>query len=321
MGKIVGTLIKAELERNAAMAVSSVLFTSLSPLQPVRIKVKAANLPSLRCSTRSQDVSNSQNDGRGRRRVWRRRKLVHKQQALRRSSSSRARSLTDPLLQPHQLVNQEVKHDELETNHFVLVHGGGFGAWCWYKTIALLEEGGFRVTAIDLTGSGIHSFDTNSINVKASSDLRNTPGGRRNAIDPDHEDRFDFDPLDSGKPPHLMLIRKLCVVQAKKDEMEYKLQRIPFLEEQVRKVREGGKLLSMDIERLLLSEDNRFDFVNEVAAEAKQYVENNRDEYGGKKAILHVLSNRMNDAGFYRPEAYMEDDPYKPGPNYLREEL
>ncbi|XP_028111859.1 putative methylesterase 11, chloroplastic [Camellia sinensis] len=104
-----------------------------------------------------------------------------KQQALPRSSSSRARSLTDPLLQPHQLVNQEVKHDELETNHFVLVHGGGFGAWCWYKTIALLEEGGFRVTAIDLTGSGIHSFDTNSINVKASSDLRNTPGGRRNA--------------------------------------------------------------------------------------------------------------------------------------------
>ncbi|XP_028119857.1 putative methylesterase 11, chloroplastic [Camellia sinensis] len=86
-----------------------------------------------------------------------------KQQALPRSSSSRARSLTDPLLQPHQLVNQEVKHDELETNHFVLVHGGGFGAWCWYKTIALLEEGGFRVTAIDLTGSGIHSFDTNSI--------------------------------------------------------------------------------------------------------------------------------------------------------------
>ncbi|GFY86931.1 methyl esterase 11 [Actinidia rufa] len=86
-----------------------------------------------------------------------------KQPALPRSSSSRARSLTDPLLQPHQLVNQEVKLDDLETNQFVLVHGGGFGAWCWYKTIALLEEGGFRVTAIDLTGSGIHSLDTNSI--------------------------------------------------------------------------------------------------------------------------------------------------------------
>ncbi|KAA8530444.1 hypothetical protein F0562_005153 [Nyssa sinensis] len=86
-----------------------------------------------------------------------------KQQVLPRSSSSRARSLTDPLLQPHQLVNQDVKLNDIETNHFVLVHGGGFGAWCWYKTIALLEEGGFRVTAVDLTGSGIHSFDTNSI--------------------------------------------------------------------------------------------------------------------------------------------------------------
>lgn len=51
----------------------------------------------------------------------------------------------------------------LETTHFVFVHGGGFGAWCWYKTIALLEEGGFNVTAIDLTSSGINSFDTNGI--------------------------------------------------------------------------------------------------------------------------------------------------------------
>lgn len=58
---------------------------------------------------------------------------------------------------------QDIKLDSLETNHFVLVHGGGFGAWCWYKTIALLEEGGYKVTAVDLTGSGIHSFDTNNI--------------------------------------------------------------------------------------------------------------------------------------------------------------
>ncbi|KAJ4841672.1 putative methylesterase 11, chloroplastic [Turnera subulata] len=82
---------------------------------------------------------------------------------LPRSSSSRPRSLTDPLLQPHQLVNQDIQVDNLETNHFVLVHGGGFGAWCWYKTISLLEEGGYKVSAIDLTGSGIHSFDTNGI--------------------------------------------------------------------------------------------------------------------------------------------------------------
>nr|DAD31482.1 TPA_asm: hypothetical protein HUJ06_010333 [Nelumbo nucifera] len=86
-----------------------------------------------------------------------------RKQSLPRSSSSRARSLTDPLLKPHELVNQDLKIDDLETKHFVLVHGGGFGAWCWYKTIALLEEGGFRIDAIDLTGSGIHSFDTNNI--------------------------------------------------------------------------------------------------------------------------------------------------------------
>nr|GME02144.1 protein PLASTID TRANSCRIPTIONALLY ACTIVE 7 isoform X2 [Ipomoea batatas] len=103
--------------------------------------------------------------------------------------------------------------------------------------------------------------------------------------------------------------------------MDYRLERIPFLEEHVRKIRREGKLLTMDIERLLLSEENRFDFVNEIAAEAKEYVENNRDEYGSKKAMLHVLSNRMNDAGFYRPEAYIESDPFKPGPGYMREEL
>lgn len=35
-----------------------------------------------------------------------------------------------------------------------------------------------------------------------------------------------------------------------------------------------------------------------------EYVENNRGEYGAKKAILHVLSNRMNEAGFYREEPW-----------------
>lgn len=75
----------------------------------------------------------------------------------------------------------------------------------------------------------------------------------------------------------------------------------------------------MDIEKLLLREDNKFDFVNEVAAEATSYIEANRDEYGFKKPILHALSNRMKEAGFDRPEAYMETDPYKPDPSYLRD--
>ncbi|KAM3732128.1 hypothetical protein ACB098_11G037000 [Castanea mollissima] len=58
---------------------------------------------------------------------------------------------------------KDLNIDGLETIHFVLVRGGGFGAWCWYKTITLLEESGYRVDAVDLAGSGIHTFDTNSI--------------------------------------------------------------------------------------------------------------------------------------------------------------
>ncbi|ONK66986.1 uncharacterized protein A4U43_C06F14280 [Asparagus officinalis] len=94
-------------------------------------------------------------------------------------------------------------------------------------------------------------------------------------------------------------------MQTKKDDkLRYKMERIPFLEEQVRMIRETRKIMSMDIARLLLSEENRFDFVNEVAAEATEYAENSRDEYGSKKPILHVLSNQMNEAGFSRPEAW-----------------
>ena len=51
----------------------------------------------------------------------------------------------------------------MQTSHIVLVHGGGFGAWCWYKTIALLQECKFKVTAIDLSGSGIDLADANAI--------------------------------------------------------------------------------------------------------------------------------------------------------------
>ena len=51
----------------------------------------------------------------------------------------------------------------VETNHFLLIHGGGFGAWCWYKLIATLEGAGFVADAIDLSGSGIDSTDPNSI--------------------------------------------------------------------------------------------------------------------------------------------------------------
>ncbi|KAK2990719.1 hypothetical protein RJ640_003787, partial [Escallonia rubra] len=48
---------------------------------------------------------------------------------------------------------------KMETNvkkQFVLVHGSGHGAWCWYKVVTLLESAGHRVTTLDLGASGIN---------------------------------------------------------------------------------------------------------------------------------------------------------------------
>lgn len=39
---------------------------------------------------------------------------------------------------------------------FVLVHGGGHGAWCWYKIKPVLEASGHRVTVVDLMASGVN---------------------------------------------------------------------------------------------------------------------------------------------------------------------
>lgn len=53
--------------------------------------------------------------------------------------------------------------ENIKTKKVVLVHGEGFGAWCWYKNIALLEESGLVPVAVDLTGSGIDLTDINNV--------------------------------------------------------------------------------------------------------------------------------------------------------------
>jgi hypothetical protein len=117
------------------------------------------------------------------------------------------------------------------------------------------------------------------------------------------------------------MILKISFLQTKEDDMlRYKLDRIPFLEEKVRKVRENGKLVCLDINQLMLAAENRFSFTMEVAEEANAYLEKHRHEYGLKKPILHVLSDRMNEAGFSRPEGYLYPYPIKPGPYFIKEE-
>ncbi|KAG0497346.1 hypothetical protein HPP92_001839 [Vanilla planifolia] len=53
--------------------------------------------------------------------------------------------------------------DKLETKRIVLVHGEGFGAWCWYKIIPLLEDAGLHPVALDMASSGMDHTDIHGI--------------------------------------------------------------------------------------------------------------------------------------------------------------
>jgi pimeloyl-ACP methyl ester carboxylesterase len=50
---------------------------------------------------------------------------------------------------------------------FVLVHGAWHGAWCWFKVVPLLQEGGHRVIAIDLPSHGIDRTLTRDVSLRA----------------------------------------------------------------------------------------------------------------------------------------------------------
>ncbi|XP_022152536.1 putative methylesterase 12, chloroplastic isoform X2 [Momordica charantia] len=80
------------------------------------------------------------------------------------STSSRRRTFSDQFSSGKQVPDCL---ENISIKKIVLIHGEGFGAWCWYKTIALLEEVGLSATALDLTGSGIDLTDTNVISTLA----------------------------------------------------------------------------------------------------------------------------------------------------------
>ncbi|XP_021809465.1 putative inactive methylesterase 20 isoform X2 [Prunus avium] len=52
---------------------------------------------------------------------------------------------------------------DAQKKHFVLVHGAGHGAWCWYKLSALLISAGHHVTALDLAASGDNPKQINQV--------------------------------------------------------------------------------------------------------------------------------------------------------------
>ncbi|KAH0460773.1 hypothetical protein IEQ34_008348 [Dendrobium chrysotoxum] len=51
----------------------------------------------------------------------------------------------------------------IQPKHFVLVHGAGHGAWCWFKLRHLLEVAGNKVTCLDLAAAGIDLAHPSSI--------------------------------------------------------------------------------------------------------------------------------------------------------------
>lgn len=61
------------------------------------------------------------------------------------------------------MVQIQTSQEKLETKKIILIHGEGFGAWCWYKIVSLLEEQGMLPVALDLSGSGMNNEETNSI--------------------------------------------------------------------------------------------------------------------------------------------------------------
>ncbi|BAT92982.1 hypothetical protein LR48_Vigan05g051200 [Vigna angularis] len=82
----------------------------------------------------------------------------------RRIGSSRRHAVSESFSANKQV---PINLENIKIKKFVLIHGEGFGAWCWYKTVASLEEAGLLPVALDLTGSGIDLTDTNSVTTLA----------------------------------------------------------------------------------------------------------------------------------------------------------
>ncbi|KAF9611397.1 hypothetical protein IFM89_032066 [Coptis chinensis] len=62
------------------------------------------------------------------------------------------------------IMEKEMKsNNNKRMHHFILVHGLGQGAWCWYKVKTMLESAGHQVTALDLAASGINHKKLNKV--------------------------------------------------------------------------------------------------------------------------------------------------------------
>ncbi|KAJ4959328.1 hypothetical protein NE237_026439 [Protea cynaroides] len=58
---------------------------------------------------------------------------------------------------------QQMVEKESVSPHFVMMHGVGHGARCWYKNRCLLESSGHKVTCLDLKSAKIDPSDASFI--------------------------------------------------------------------------------------------------------------------------------------------------------------
>ncbi|KAG8384457.1 hypothetical protein BUALT_Bualt04G0119800 [Buddleja alternifolia] len=64
-------------------------------------------------------------------------------------------------------VFSRIQNPDLVSWNSMIVHGACHGAWCWYKLKPLLEAVGHRVTALDLSASGIDSRNLHELRTLA----------------------------------------------------------------------------------------------------------------------------------------------------------
>uniref|UniRef100_M1CFI8 Methylketone synthase Ib n=1 Tax=Solanum tuberosum TaxID=4113 RepID=M1CFI8_SOLTU len=107
-------------------------------------------------------VSPSAIIGTGRKSFYKRAKVTNKISGLNLFGSEKANkhvaslSLTMCSLKTPSLGAKSLSQPKAK-KHFVLLHTGCHGAWCWYKIVELMKSSGHNVTALDLGASGTNS--------------------------------------------------------------------------------------------------------------------------------------------------------------------
>uniref|UniRef100_A0A0E0F1Y3 AB hydrolase-1 domain-containing protein n=1 Tax=Oryza meridionalis TaxID=40149 RepID=A0A0E0F1Y3_9ORYZ len=102
------------------------------------------------------------------------------------------------------------------TEHFVLVHGAGHGAWCWFRLLRLLQDSGHRVSAVDLAGAAGSLVDPNHVrsfddyNAPLLDLMASLPAGDKGVPDlSEHGDVYDLTfGLGADHPPTAVALRK-----------------------------------------------------------------------------------------------------------------